>query len=157
MSSASAFEARDPRFEEKIRESFEKQRIMSLIGASLLRIEPGLVEIELPFRADLVQQHGFIHAGVISTIADSAGGYAAYSLMPEGTSVLSVEYKLNLVRPAAGERFVGVGRVKRAGKQITVCEIEAMAVSNGTARCCATGLQTIMCIRDADGGPTETK
>ncbi len=98
-----SFNPKDPAFEARVRASFGRQGIMELIGARLTRVEPGLVEIELPFRADLTQQHGFFHAGITSTIADSAGGYAAYSLMPDGASVLTTEFKINLLAPADGE------------------------------------------------------
>ena len=98
-----AFTPKDPEFEARVRASFGRQGIMTLIGARLTRVEPGLVEIELPYRADLTQQYGFFHAGITSTIADSAGGYAAYSLMPAGTSVLTTEFKINLLAPAEGE------------------------------------------------------
>src|SRR5262245_24795136 len=107
------FEPQDPAFAERIRQSFARQKVMALIGAELGRIEPGRVEITLAHREDLVQQHGFIHAGIVGTIADSAGGYAGYTLMPAHSSVMSVEYKLNLLAPADGERLLAVGRVIR--------------------------------------------
>lgn len=125
----SEFEPRDPDFERKVRESFARQRVMSTIGATLARIEPGLVEIALPFRVGLTQQHGYLHAGVAGTIADSAGGYAAFSLMPPGSTVLSVEYRVHLLAPAKGERFLARGRVVRArcvfGTQTLICVPEA--------------------------------
>jgi uncharacterized protein (TIGR00369 family) len=119
---------------------------MRLIGAQMTRVEPGHVEIELPYRADLTQQHGFFHAGVTSTIADSAGGYAGYTLFPAESSVLTVEYKMNLVSPADGEKLVAIGRVKRTGRSLTVCELEVLAVKSGVAKSCAFGLQTLMCL-----------
>src|SRR2546422_11412768 len=98
-------------FAQEIERSFALQTMMHLIGAELSLIEPGTVEITLPFRADLTQQHGHLHGGMITTIADTACGYAAYSLMPAGSEVLSVEFKVNLLRPARGERFVARAEV----------------------------------------------
>jgi uncharacterized protein (TIGR00369 family) len=137
------FEARDPAFESRIRESFARQKVMGLIGAELTRVEPGRVEIELPFRDDLTQQHGFFHAGIVGTIADSAGGYAAYTLMPAGFSVLSVEYKINLLAPADGERLVASGQVIRAGRTLTVCDLEVLVIKDGARTLCSRGMQTL--------------
>ena len=143
-----AFTARDPDYEAKVRSSFARQKIMDLIGARLGRIEPGLVEIELSFRDDLTQQHGFFHAGVTSTIADSAGGYASFSLFPEESSVLTVEYKMNLIAPADGERLVATGRVIKPGRTLTICDLEVMAYKHGQGKLVAKGLQTMMCLQD---------
>ena len=101
---------------------------MALLGATLTRVAPGEVEIELPWRADLVQQHGFLHAGVTSAIADSACGYAALSLMPADAAVLSVEYKVNLLAPARGVRFQAVGRVVRSGRTVSVVQGDVLAL-----------------------------
>jgi uncharacterized protein (TIGR00369 family) len=120
-------EPQNPNFIEELRASFARQQVMALIGASLTRVEPGAVDITLPYRADLTQQNGFIHAGIITTIADSACGYASYSLMAPGSDVLTVEFKINLLRPAAGERFVAEGRVLRPGAQLTVARADVMA------------------------------
>lgn len=147
------FDPSDPDFETKVRSSFERQRIMALLGASLVRVEPGLVEIELPFRADLTQQHGFLHAGVTTTIADSAGGYASFSLMPPGSSILTIEYKVNLLSPAAGERFLAVGKVLRPGSRITTCEIEVVAIQGERRKSCLIGLQTTMCLPETSDLP----
>jgi uncharacterized protein (TIGR00369 family) len=140
------FEAKDSEFETRIRESFVRQKVMGLIGARLLRIEPGRVEIELPFRDDLTQQHGFFHAGIVATIADSAGGYAGYTLMPAGSSVLSVEYKINLMAPADGERLVASGQVVRPGRTLTVCDLEVAVFKGGSGAVCARGMQTLICL-----------
>jgi uncharacterized protein (TIGR00369 family) len=145
----------DPQYAARILTSFERQGIMRLIGARITRVEPGHVEIELPYREDLTQQHGYFHAGVTSTIADSAGGYAGFTLFPAESSVLTVEYKMNLVSPADGEKIVAIGRVKRSGRSLTVCELEVLAVKNGIAKSCAYGLQTLMCLHgrpDTPGG-----
>jgi len=143
-----AFTPSDPDFAQRIRDSFERQKVMALIGARLSEIVPGRVTIELPYRSDLVQQHGYVHAGIVGTIADSAGGYAAYTLMPAGSSVLSVEYRMHLLAPAGGERLIATGRVVRAGRTLTVCELEVEAVSDGQRTRCAWGSQTLICLRD---------
>ena len=148
-----AFEPRDPDYERKVRASFGKQSIMQLLADSLTRVEPGLVEIELPFRQDLTQQHDYVHAGVSTTIGDSAGGYAAFSLMAPGTSVLTVEYKVNLLAPADGELFVAQGRVLRAGRRLTICEFDVHAVTGSKRVKCLHGTQTIMCMEDRADGP----
>ena len=149
----SSFEPRDPDFEAKVRASFERQRVMALIGAELVRVEPGRAEIALAWRADLTQQHGFLHAGITSTIADSAGGYAAFSLMPPGSSILSIEYKVNLLAPAKGERFLAVGRVVRAGRKVTTCELEVFALHGGSQKTCLVGLQTTLCLPETPDLP----
>ena len=110
----------DPEFEVRVRSSFARQAVMSTIGARLMRVGPGEVDIELPFRHELTQQHGFLHAGVVATIVDSACGYAALTLMPPGAAVLTAEYKVNLVAPAAGEAVVARGRVLKGGRTLTV-------------------------------------
>jgi uncharacterized protein (TIGR00369 family) len=145
------FEPKDPAFETRIRESFVRQKVMGLIGAVLTRIEPGRVEIELPFRDDLTQQHGFFHAGIVGTIADSAGGYAAYTLMPAGSSVLSVEYKINLLAPADGERLVASGQVVRPGRTLTVCDLEVTVIKRGVRTLCSRGMQTLICLERRPG------
>lgn len=111
-------------FETTVRDSFARQRFMEMIGATLSRVAAGEVDIELPFRADLVQQTGTLHAGVLTAIADSACGYAALTLMPAGSEVWSVEFKINLLAPAAGRRFVARGRVVRSGRTLSVCSAE---------------------------------
>ena len=136
----------DPTYEARVRASFARQRFMETLGARLVRVEPGLCEIELGYREDLTQQHGYLHAAVSTAIADSAGGYAAYTLMPAGSSVLAVEFKINLLEPAQGERFVGRGRVVRTGKRLSVCELEVEAWSEGRMARCLFGLQTVMCL-----------
>jgi uncharacterized protein (TIGR00369 family) len=140
------YEARDPAFERRVRDSYARQPAMALIGAVMTRVEPGLVEIELPFRADLCQQNGYIHAGITSAIADSAGGYAGFSLMPAGSDVLTVEFKINLLAPAGGDRLVATGRVVKPGRSLFICEISVDAIRDGEITPCAHGLQTLMCI-----------
>lgn len=132
-------------FEKRIRDSFERQTVMRLIGASLKRVEKGAVEIVLPYRDDLAQQHGFVHAGIITTIADSACGYAAFSMMPAGSEVLSVEFKVNLLRPAIGREFIAAARVIKPGKTLTVARCDVFADEQDEKKLVATMLGTMIC------------
>ncbi len=138
------FKPKDPNFEFKVRDSFTRQPHMSFIDARLVAVNPGYCEIHLPFRKELSQQHGFFHAGVIGTIADTAGGYAAYSLMGADSSVLSVEYKLNLMAPGDGELLVGRAKVKKQGRTLSVCQSDVFVIKNGIEKVCATALMTTM-------------
>ena len=126
-----AFDPRDAGFEARVRDSFARQRMMRLLGADLTAVRPGQVEITLPFRGDLTQQHGYVHAAAVTAIADSACGYAALTLMGPQSEVLSVEFKVNLLAPGAGDRFVAVGRVLRPGRTLTVCSAEVHAEQDG--------------------------
>ena len=137
-------------FEERVRKSFERQKVMAMLGAELTRIEPGAIEITMPFREDLTQQHGYLHAGVVATILDSACGYAAFSLMPADAAVLAVEYKVNFLAPAKGEFIVARGRVERPGRTVTVCTGDAFAVNDGEEKRVTTMLSTIMTITGRD-------
>ena len=139
-------EPRNPSFAEEIERSFARQTIMGLIGAGLSRVEPGLVEINLPYRADLAQQHGYLHAGIITTIADSACGYAAYSLMPPKSEVLSVEFKVNLLRPAKGETFLATAEVIKSGRTLTVVRADVVGITGDHRELVATMLGTMMCM-----------
>jgi uncharacterized protein (TIGR00369 family) len=132
---------------ELVRSEFEKQEVMRSLGASLGKASPGSVEIELPFKESLTQQHGYIHAGIVTTIADSACGYAAWSLSPSGSEVLTVEYKVNFLSPAKGRKLVARGSVIRQGRTLTVCAADVFAVANHKERLVATMLATIMVIR----------
>jgi uncharacterized protein (TIGR00369 family) len=140
----SRFEPQDANFESRVRENFTRQRVMSLIGATLRTVEPGIVEIEIPARDDLTQQDGFMHAGIVTTILDSACGYAAYTLMPADSSVLSVEFKVNLLAPAKGDLISARAEVKRVGRTLTVCTADAFA----DGKICATMLATMICKTD---------
>lgn len=137
-------EPQDPHFERRVRESFAQQRIMELLGARLTRVAHGEVEIALPYREDLTQQDGYVHAGIITTIADSACGYAAFTLMPAEARVLSVEFKVNLLRPAEGERFVAEGRVIKAGQTLMVARCDVNAWSSNESKLIATMLATMI-------------
>ena len=134
----------DPDFERRTRESFARQGAMAHLGATLERVEPGRVEIRMPFRPELSQQHGFFHAGMISTIADSAGGYAGFTLFPADAGVLTVEFKINLLAAADGELAIATGEVIRSGRTLTVCRLEAYVEKAGRRVHCATGMQTLM-------------
>lgn len=149
------FQPQDAHFEARVRDSFSRQPLMSLIGARLGRVEPGRVEIELPFRADLTQQHGYLHAGITSAIADSAGGYAGYSLFPAESSVLTVEFKINLVAPAFGERFLAVGEVLRPGRTLTVCSLEVLGIRGDQRSTIAVGQQTLICLENQRDAPKQ--
>lgn len=136
----------DAAFRERVRASFDRQRFMRTLGAELTRIEPGEAEIALAFRDELTQQHGFLHAGALASVLDSACGYAAFSLMPAGSNVLSVEFKLDLLAPAEGEHFLARARVVKAGRTITVVRAEGSMVREGRERLVATLSGTMMCI-----------
>jgi uncharacterized protein (TIGR00369 family) len=136
----------DPDVAQRVAASFQQQTIMSTIGASLLSVAPGAVEIGLPFRADLCQQDGFLHAGIVTTIVDSACGYAAYTYMPNAARVLSVEFKVNFLTPAVGDRLVARGKVVRAGRTITVCAGEVVAYTGEAKRIVALMQATMMCV-----------
>lgn len=141
-------ETKDIEYTSRVRASFDRQAFMSALGARLGAIEPGQVAIELPFRDDLTQQHGFLHAGVLASVADSACGYAALSLMPPDAAVLSVEFKINLMKPAKGTLFRAVGKVIRAGHTLTVCSAEVQAEEAGKTSVVAVMQATMMAVRD---------
>jgi uncharacterized protein (TIGR00369 family) len=144
------FKPEDNDFEVRVRNSFARQKMMETIHARLTHVKPGVVEIELPFQERLTQQHGFLHAGAIATIADSACGYAALSLAPARAAVLTIEYKINLLAPAVGERLVARGRVVRPGQTITVCDGDIFAQKDGNKKLIAKMVSTIMILRDRD-------
>jgi len=135
----------------RIQESFAKQGFMATLAARLNRIEPGYVEIECPYDEKLTQQHGFIHAGALSALVDTAGGFAALSLFAAGDGVLTVEFKINLLAPADGQRFVARGEVVRPGRTITVTKGEVVAIKDDQETVCAVMQQTMMRIT---GRPT---
>jgi len=139
---------KNPDFSRLVHESFSKQRAMTTIGATLTLVEPGHVTISLPYLEAFTQQHGFLHAGIVTAVLDSSCGYAAFSLMPPGTGVLSVEFKVNLLAPAKGDLLVADGRVLRAGRSITVCQADGfMRVDDRETRV-ATMLATIMTVTE---------
>ncbi len=142
-----AHRAEDPDFEARVRASFAAQGVMKLLGAEISTLAPGHCEIRLPYRPELSQQDGFFHAGVTSTIADSAGGYAGYTLMPAGASVLTVEFKTNLVAPADGELLIARGSVLRPGRTLIFTRVDVDVDKSGQRTLCATYLQTLICRR----------
>jgi uncharacterized protein (TIGR00369 family) len=144
MNAEKIFEPQSPNYAERVRNIFSEQAIMQLIGAKLTKIEPGAIDIEIGYQKSLTQQSGFIHAGVITTIADSACGYAAFSLMPDDADVLSVEFKVNLLAPAIGEKFLAEGRVLRAGRTLTVARGDVFAFTGNKGKQIAAMQATIM-------------
>ena len=142
----SEFQPADPDFERRVRSSFARQGIMNHIGAEIIEVGPGHCEIRLPYGEHVSQQHGFFHGGIVATIADSAAGYAGFSLMPTGGGVLTVEFKINLVAPADGELLVARGSVVRPGRTLTVSRAEVSVMKNGSSRVCAILQQTLMTI-----------
>lgn len=137
---------RDPDWDAKVRASFARQTFMDTIGARIAALSPGRCEVEMPFRADLCQQHGYLHGGVVTAIAANAAGYAALSLMPADTSVLGVEYKINLLEAPKGERFVARGAVIKPGRTLSIVECDVEAEQGGTRRLVARMLATMMCV-----------
>ncbi len=145
------FQTKDPGYAERIARSFNKQGLMGTIGASLARVAPGEVEIVLPVAPKVSQQHGFTHAGAVSTIADSACGFAALTLMPPTAGVLTAEFKINLLAPAAGEQLVACGRVVKPGRTLTVAQAEVFAEASGTRTLVALMTATLVAIEGRDG------
>lgn len=145
-SSTTSFAPRTPDWADRVRDSFARQPFMAHLGARLADMTPGRVVIEADHGEHLTQQHGFFHAGVSSSLADSAGGYAGFSLFPGNSSVLTVEYKMNLISPAQGDRLRAVGQVVRSGRTITFCTMEVFNRIEGQWRLCATGQQTLICL-----------
>jgi len=140
------YEVFDVHYTERIRTSFEQQGIMATIGGRLIKVEPGEVLIEFPYAKAITQKHGFIHAGILTTVVDSACGYAASTLMPRESEVLTVEYKVNFLSPAQGTEFVAVGRVIKPGRTITVCVGEVMVKEQSGFKTIALMQATMMTI-----------
>ena len=146
MAKKAEFAAQDPGYERRVRESFARQGMMKHLGAELASLGPGTAEIRVAFQPELTQQHNYFHAGVSGTIADSACGYAAYTLMPADSTVLTVEYKINLLAPADGEELIARARVVRSGKTLTICSADVFARKDGAESHCATMMATVMCL-----------
>lgn len=132
---------------QRVRQSFDNQAVMRTLGAILSRIGPGEIEIRCPFDPKLSQQHGFLHAGIVSTLMDSACGYAAFSMMPVGAEVLSIEFKTNLLAPASGDSFRMLGKLRKAGRNVFFTEAEAYAISEGREKLVATMSCTLMALQ----------
>ena len=146
------FDPPDPDWRGKVQRDFAGQGFMGLLGAELSVIEPGHVEIVAPFRPDMTQQDGFFHAGVTTTLADTAGGFAGYTLYPPGALVLTAEMKISLIAPAAGEALRAVGRVVKSGRTLTTCDVDVFVTKDGNDRLCAKMLQTLIRLhRSGDG------
>ena len=136
-----------PELEAHVRERFHRQRAMLSMGASLAHLAPGEAHIEMPFNPDFTQQDGFMHAGVITTIVDSACGYAAFTLIPMDMRILSVEFKVNFMSPAKGERFTAIGKVLKAGRTLTICSGEVLAHENGQSKLIAVMQATMIAVK----------
>ena len=134
----------DPDIDSRVRGSFARQQFMHLLGAEITSLRAGFCEISLPFRAELGQQHGYFHAGVIGTLADNAGGYAAYTTMPADWSILTVEYKLNLLAPGRGKLLIARADVVKAGRTLPICRADVFVVDDGPERLCAIAQQTLI-------------
>ncbi|ACJ01385.1 PaaI family thioesterase [Rhodospirillum centenum] len=137
----------DDRTVRRVQDSFARQGLMAHLGAVLHEVRSGLVVVRLPFRPELTQQHGYFHAGATGAIADTAGGFAAFTLFPEDSAVLSVEYKINLLNPGRGEFLEAVGRVVKSGRTLTVCQLEVNAHHGDSVSPVAVGQQTLICLR----------
>lgn len=144
---------RDPAYETRVRDSFSRQSHMATLGATIVLIAPGEVHLVLPFAPQFCQQNGFLHAGAIASVADSANGYAALTLAPPETDVLAVEFKINLLAPAQGEKFLACGQVLRPGKTLTVCQAQVFSTGAAERILIATMLSTII-VRPPGRGPT---
>lgn len=138
------FEPKDKDYIARIKDSFDRQKFMSLIRAKLIKIEPGFCEIHVPYHIDITQQHGFFHAGIVGTVADNAAGYASYSLMGAHSSILTVEFKLNLIAPADGELLIGKSYVLKYGRTLTVCRSDVFIVKDGIEKLCAASQSTLI-------------
>lgn len=148
------YQSKDPDFRRKVTESFNRQDVMRTINSTIEEILPGHVVIGFPYHRSLTQQHDFIHAGIVSTVLDSACGYAAFTLMPAGAGVLTIEFKINLLSPAVGQHFRAVGKVKKPGRTITVSVGEMYAITDDSEKLIATMVATLMTINDQQGAIT---
>lgn len=148
-----SFIPEDAYYKEKVEASFNRQGFMAYIGAILKEIRPGYCEIHLPYMPSLSQQHGFFHAGIIGTLADNTAGYAAFTLMPPDASILTVEYKLNLMAPGDGELLVAQAEVIKPGRTLTICQSNVFIVKNNKKKRCATALVTLMKLENRSDAP----
>ncbi len=141
------FDVKNPDYEQTVRDSFAKQGLMQHLSATLTEVSPGQMTISVPYSPNFTQQHGFFHAGVATSIVDVACGYAAYSLMPPSSEVLTIEFKANFVSPAIGQQLMAKGRVIKPGRTITVCQGDVYCVNDGEQKLCATMLASLICKR----------
>jgi uncharacterized protein (TIGR00369 family) len=142
------FEPKDPNFAERVRASFGRQKVMATLGITIDELRAGEIVLRMPYHPLYTQQHGFMHAGIISTALDSSCGYAAYSLMSDDAAVLTVEFKTNLLAPAEGEFFIFRGHVIKSGRTLTLCDSQAFAIRNGSEKLIATMTGTLMALYD---------
>ncbi len=147
------FKPQSADYQKKVRDSFNRQKFMSTIKAELVKIAPGYCEIQVPYQEDLTQQHGFFHAGIVSTIADNAAGYAGFSLMAENSSVLTVEFKLNLMSPGDGDLLIGKANVLKHGQTLTICRSEVYIRKNGIEKLCAASQTTLIELKNKSDKP----
>ncbi len=138
------FTPKDNDFASKVKNSFAEQKFMSFINAELVKIEPGICEIHIPYNKNITQQNSFFHAGIVGTIADNSAGYAAFSLMNKDSSILTVEFKMNLISPADGELLIGRGNVLKYGRTLTVCRSDVFIVKDGIEKLCAASQSTLI-------------
>ncbi len=150
------FTVRNEDFAERVRRSFARQGFMAMLGANLTKVAPGQVEITIAHDAALTQQHGFFHGGVVGAIADNAGGYASFSLLADTASILTVEYKVNLMAPARGELLIARGKVVRPGRTLTVAKADIFVLQGKNEVLCATMLGTFMALENTADEPTKT-
>lgn len=148
---------RNPEWEARVRESFARQPFMTLIGGEIEELAPGACKVALKSRPDLAQQRGFLHGGVTTALADTAAGFAAYSLMPPNSAPLTVELKINLMSPAIGERFIAEAHVLRSGKTLTIVEVDVKAQVRGERKLIARMLATMICIENTADAPEEKR
>lgn len=146
------YEAPNPDFAARCRDSFGRQKFMALLGVEMTRIEPGVCELSMPMRDDLTQQHGFAHGGLLATLADTVSGYAAFSLMPADAAPLTVEYKVNILRPGIGSALVARGHVIKPGRSLSVVQADVYGVDGGREAHCLTSIQTLMVMTGWDDG-----
>ncbi len=151
MKTDHSFKPRNKNFRTKVEESFALQKAMKTIGCTIKKVDPGHIELEFPYDEKFTQQHGFIHAGILATAMDSACGYAAFSLMPENAGVLAVEFKINFLAPAKGEKIRVVGEVLKPGRTISVCQAEAFTNDGRGEKLVSQMTGTIMTVYDREG------
>lgn len=142
------FQPAFPAFKQKVEDSFDRQRFMHHVNAKLVDVQPGYCEIEVPYAPELSQQHGYFHAGIIGTVADNTMGYAAFSLMEETSSIVTVEYKINIVSPGDGDKLIGKASVLKKGRTLTVCRTDVFVVKDGKEKLCAAAQATLIELRD---------
>lgn len=143
------FNPSDKNYKKRVRESFDRQNFMKLINAKLVDVQPGYCEIHVPYDKNLTQQHGFFHAGIVSTVADNTAGYAAFSLMEENSSVLTVEFKINLISPGDGDLLIGKSNVLKNGRTLTICKSEVFIVKDGEEKLCAAAQLTLIELKNS--------